>query len=312
MPHQLSKVCCSLTASLFALCASAQTSPSVHTRLHLEEIARIALSKNFDASGAELSPSGSVLVWSRNQRTVAVLKRGLAYPICGRRTVDPISAAFTEGDSVIEVIDSVSRRVIQAGTNGRCVELAGRIPDGSVAAAHVPTGWYVASIDTIGEGTLSYRRTDEPAKWISVVDGDSPTGRALHLATSAMAAVGNRILISSLRSPFDWALYDSTGRVLARSDRALAIRLSQGDEIGWTLGLGVHALDSGFVEVLGDLRSDERKLALFDASGRFLRIASVPAPLGILHTLPVTRRLVVLRRLNTPELVIYSWRWQSP
>ena len=77
-------------------------------------------------------------------------------------------------------------------------------------------------------------------------------------------------------------------------------------------GTGVHALDSGFVQVLADLRSDRRHLLVYDSSGSFEPSNGRSTyPSGFSTRRPTCQQLLALRRTDRPEIVTYEWNWQS-
>lgn len=91
--------------------------------------------------------------------------------------------------------------------------------------------------------------------------------------------------------------------VAAELDSVLASR---------TRGLGIHALDDGFVQTIVDPQSDIRILVRYDSSGAVANLSNLNTAFGIAATDPDARKLLALRRTNGTEAVWYAWRWSAP
>ena len=60
-----------------------------------------------------------------------------------------------------------------------------------------------------------------------------------------------------------------------------------------------------------DPRSDRRLLVTYDVNGSLRRAQEIDVPIGAVYSLPSERRLLLLRRTDTQELVIYEWSWRA-
>jgi hypothetical protein len=64
------------------------------------------------------------------------------------------------------------------------------------------------------------------------------------------------------------------------------------------------------IEVLADVHGLRRRFAVFDSTGRYLRAATLDAPMVPVVNLPRLRQVVGLRTGRKQELVMYSWLWR--
>lgn len=71
-------------------------------------------------------------------------------------------------------------------------------------------------------------------------------------------------------------------------------------------------IDSGFIQVLADPKSDLRVIVLYSPNARLVRQAVMRVSLGFLDFEPITNRLLALRRTDGLELVTYRLQRNSP
>lgn len=77
------------------------------------------------------------------------------------------------------------------------------------------------------------------------------------------------------------------------------------------LGTGIFALDSGFIQILVDPKSDLRLVVRYAQNGAPEAVESLSTAFGILDTEPACKVLLALRRTDRLELVWYLWRWTA-
>ena len=118
--------------------------------------------------------------------------------------------------------------------------------------------------------------------------------------------------MSSARSPFTTQVVDPTGKLLRTLRPLLPMAFdTPADSVPfsrWTTA-GLFPLDSGYLQVIADSRSDRRLLVLLTEDGATARVARIDAPIGVGASLPDTRQLLMVRRSDVVELVLYRWQW---
>src|SRR5690606_18416796 len=74
-------------------------------------------------------------------------------------------------------------------------------------------------------------------------------------------------------------------------------------------GLPILPLDTGYLRVFADLRSDHRRLQWLNTDGVHHLLMELDDPIGFLDSDPVRRRLLALRAGNPTSITVYEWRW---
>lgn len=72
-------------------------------------------------------------------------------------------------------------------------------------------------------------------------------------------------------------------------------------------GLPLFRLARGYSQLISDPRSSKRQIHVFDEHGRWLRMRTIDAPIGLFHSDDGVHVLGV-RRLKSLELVVYHTR----
>lgn len=302
-------------------------------RLVLTESSRYVLEADVLVLGGALSPhGGGGVFWSADTVWIAA-NQGDVRPICPERVRAPLGAAFVTDPSsaeagnshtpTIEIVDGGmdeggGPRIIRF-SGGECRKMKWSAPPPGRQLGRASRRWVFAAETDSGSSN------DTHAGQVTLVGTDGHTSRPATIdlgpsASDSMAVVVSGsslgIVVSSRSFPFAWtALGENqplgwsdpgravSGRVPAANDRFYASDI-------W-VGMGVFALDAGFVQILADLGSDRRHLLVYDAGGAFKRRRAINVPFGILDTVPDRRELLALRRTDRVELLTYRWSWSS-
>ncbi len=122
----------------------------------------------------------------------------------------------------------------------------------------------------------------------------------------------NRLLLTETTFPFrSWAISQQgdshlvldPSSMFGAADRAKMLN-------GWTSGHAV-LLDSVYLQVLADPRSDERRLVTFSATtGKALRSLRLDVAAGIIDAVSGIQTAIAIRNTGQLELVYYRWRWR--
>lgn len=280
-------------------------------RLALEESRTIQLPPAFRVGGGAVAESGAVLYWNDAGRGVVVDRGSSIEILCGEFLSPPVAAAFVSGDSAIEIVYGVERAIFRATSYQSCdrVQNARSLSE-ILNAARWPGGWVLGGIDSTGLPTVTALDSLGGVQWLMHADTsrtDPANPRFGH-----MSPWSGGIILASIAWPFRWRVVP--GEPLNHpsapySDTIRGLGLEVDEFTEWA-GLPVVELDSGYIQTLADMRSDQRILVLFDHAGTPVRHRVLDVPLGIVASNPTAHLLLVLRRTDRLELVVYLWSWQ--
>lgn len=124
---------------------------------------------------------------------------------------------------------------------------------------------------------------------------------------------GNHWLVSRLFPPFWSATMDPAhSRVLTVLESIpLEYSVTDGRPPRWVAMPVIPLGSDGFLQVVSDVRSNNRTLFRFSADGAIVTRTELTSPLAFVAAEASTRRLWALRSLDQIELVEYTWRGGS-
>jgi hypothetical protein len=275
-------------------------------KLQMEEVASFSVPDSFAVLGAQMSPSGSIILWASNQPYLLVEDRGSLRPLAHDSLSAPVAAALVENDSVVEVVDAESRALIR-------ITLAGRIvsrqtiasPLAIKQARHSPLGWVL--LGQLPDSSLAVTRIASNG-WMQLYNNASIASlRSVH-----MLPWKEGVILSATSNQYGaWAFAPpDAAPILTFENISLPDGMdgSEADQGLW-VSLPLVQLDRGFLRTISDLRSDRRLLVLYDHAGRVMRQQVLNVPFGVLAAAPDSQVLVAARRGQTLEVVRYRWRW---
>ncbi|WP_419936739.1 hypothetical protein [Candidatus Palauibacter sp.] len=295
-------------------------------RLILTESSRHAMAVNVVLHGGALSPRGGGSVfWSSDTVWIASPDDPRVHPICAEMVRAPMGAAFIDDGAptnslAVEIVDAGVERA--AGprlirfSDGECRPASWTAPEPNRPLSHDSKRWVF--VGKTGPGLP----TGTPKTQVTLLrtDGHAVSPATIELKarwSDSMAVVlsgtSRGIIVTSRFFPFSWSATRTKTREAGRM--IVAGQLPASNELHYAndpwVGTGVFALDSGFVQVLADLRSDRRHLVIYASSGAFKRRRVLDVPFGILDTEPHRHELLALRRTDRLEILTYQWSWQS-
>ena len=314
----------SIAICLMALTTAHRPLAAQTNRLVLRESSRHVMPANIVVHGGALSPRGDgILFWSGDTVWITSPEHPAVRPICPQMVQSPLGAAFTGARlptdrAVVVIVDAgvegkVGPQLIRF-SNGVCRAETWNGPEPNRSLTRAGKRWVF--VDEIDAGP---RRAD-PTTRVSLLTADGlsvkPATIEIELSASwsdsiavVLSGTPSGIVATSRFFPFAWSAISES------SAPAASGRVPDGNDLFYTndpwVGLGVFALDSGFVQILADLASDRRHLLVYDPSGSFKRRTEIDVPFGILDTLLDGQELLALRRTDRLEILIYRWSWQS-
>lgn len=281
-------------------------------RLELIQESSFSLPRGFEVTGATLSENGSVVVWSRENSAVIWTDGESTKRLCPDQAIDPLASVVVNPPSGIEIVDGRTGRLILARLTGGCRWGRRLGPRGTIVAAayHRRTSQWIA---LLSRGALSMLggprgRNEASQAPVPVSAAELPT---MHMTPSATG-----VILSSLKAPYEWVSISTDGVPLMRgrpfmTDTTVASGSDFRASAGF-LGMSTHHIDSGYVQLLADPKSDLRVIVVYATNAEVTRRTTLDVPIGILDFQPTTKRLLALRRTDELELVTYRLRRTSP
>lgn len=280
--------------------------------LTLEAGLAIDLPDSLDISSGEILGDGSLAVISASAHAVLLVPQTVgARPqeVCRQQLKTPLAVGLVSDR--IAILDSTGTIWTSAESReASCTResIAISADETPFLAAKVDQGWlllvsnadaeaWVVSVDSLGQLKARWR----------VNDG---VQAAIAPRRAFLTGLGHSAALASIDWPFQWTELETGVSAPALRHPLDSLIASSSDSIseGW-LGLRVVKLDEGYLQVLADKGSDQRAFVLFDSGGRARRISRVKAIVGVLDTDASNRRMLMLRRTDKLELVLYRWAW---
>jgi hypothetical protein len=268
----------------------------------------VALAESLEVSGGALAEREGAVLWSQPSRTVQVVSRGMLTGVCGGVGISPIAAAFAPGDTVVEIVDRSAGAIWHGTANGSCIQAFNLPPAGTVvAAARCEKAWIVMllgldrTLRILARESSEWREQPDLSKLLPVASD----GRDIHLACPG------GVLMSAAVYPFDWVYVDPTARITkgrpAGMERMFDSRSATPPAV---VALRMGLFESGFVQILANMRDDRRLFVGYDTGGTPVSAHTVPVPLGLLDSRLRPARALALQRFPGLGLAFMEWHWQ--
>lgn len=292
--------------------------------LTLREIGSTPLPGSVDVTAAVIVGDTAVALVSRSQRAASVhsMPGGRwGKVLCYREWTAPL--AVVELNGVVTALDSsgfLRSQRAELFRSSECQSRRAGLDSGLViySAVAVRTGWVllVRSVDATDWIVRLDTAGNERARWR--LTGAARTD--VSPARSFLSAAGDSVIISSGDWPFQWTVVGSNGldtgphsimdapdrQIRDAPDRQIRALVTE----SWT-GLRTVALDDGYLQVIAERSTERRAFVLYDRSRVARRVMMVDAIVGILDADAAAKKLLMLRRTDRLELVLYEWEWGS-
>ena len=277
--------------------------PGYAQTLELIEQRAIALPERVTVTQAELGDRGSILVWG--PADAWMVREGALEPLCDSPVRNALAGHMTAEDQVEMVLGSPGHGLLSSTPEGcRFTSFASRAP---VLRAAAYAGGARLGVDD--RGRILEIAFDGS---IRAIDHHSMTVTQLAQAASDtlpvwMAPTSSGFIIGMRAPPFVW-LHASLG------DEEVVVNPLQSDfvrSIGAGVSTGVVQVDDHFVQVIADLQSTTRRLLLFGEDGELVREKRIEVPFGVLDVNTQTQTMLVLRRSDHLEVVVYEYSWRD-
>lgn len=128
-----------------------------------------------------------------------------------------------------------------------------------------------------------------------------------------LTSVGCDVIVTRVLPPFESSRLTPEGdrALIAQPEMSTMEKVQSGYFRGW-VSLPLIPLDKGYIQVLANLRSDQRLLIRYGIDGEQRATRELDAPVGLLGSLVSQRLIVGIRDLGSrTEAVMYRWQWRQ-
>lgn len=271
--------------------------------LELVEQRAIRLPDGITVTQGELDDGGSILLWG--PADVWIVRDGALQPICDSPIRHALAGHMT-GEHQAEIIVATPSDGLIGSTSDGC-RFTRLAPSASTLRAAVYTAGARVGLDE--QGRMLEIASDGTIRPMGL---RSTTLRQVAQAASDtlplwMAPATDGFVIGMRAPPFVWLHTSRDGEETVanplRSDSVRAIEIA--------ISTGVVQVDDHYLQVIADLQSTARRLLLFDDEGELVQESRIEVPFGVLAVNAQTRTLLVLRRTDRLELVLYEYSWKD-
>lgn len=278
--------------------------------LELRELSALAIDDTLRVAGLAVNDTVAAILYA-NSKFVHIAGTGAVSP---RRGVQPCSGLPTSAGwastGELEVLCDAGEEVVRLNdSEGTVLRWRGPSPIFLQSAVLVRDVWLAGGNDS--DGSFVVVRLTPPNGYESLASlAPSADGRDSFPVLASLSPVDSSVFVTVRREPFTVIEISPSGRELRRLTPSLPrpSRRSLRDE-GW-VALGSLMIGNATIEVLADVHGLRRRFAVFDSTGRYLRAATLDAPMVPVVNLPRLRQVVGLRTGRKQELVMYSWLWR--
>ena len=277
--------------------------------LILTERARLRLPSSYSVTGGAAGPSATVLLLDNRSDHLLLVRRNAfrAIPLPAGASVT--GAAFVDGDSIVELVDARHRSVLRFNLSRERV-LGEQFFDTDLAAvesaAFVAGTWFLGGRTVRSEFRLVEVAADGTTHVVGVPLWNGPTA----LPTAYVAGHNSDLIVTGLSSPFKAILLDPAGDLKRTITPADCLTSQDRLTVRDWISLPVLPVEPGYLQVLSDLKSDERMLVVYDESGNPIRTTRINVPLGLFAVSQTQHLLYGLIAVGSEELIVYDWRWR--
>jgi hypothetical protein len=325
--HAISRAAIAVTITFIGACAEsspgardafvARPAEGSNSLLQLDEVSTRVIPDSFTLAGVD-GTAERTLLWATNQSFVIMDDHGQERIIRRRGMGPPIAAALVGDSSVLEVLDVGS--VVRLSKTGNLLQRWNyKVSFSPSKGVRSEQTWYVGGLNRRGDFEIVVMKASGetahyytlPRARLSPRKEDSSFFNPVHLTP-----VGRYLMVTVVNAPYENILLDAEGTEQqtftppAHTDSTPPG--TQGDSmLGQWISLPTLPLDCGFLQTISDLRSDRRRLVLYDDGGNLLRESLIVVPLGFVDVVGEDQRLIAARSTTITELVGYRWKWTA-
>lgn len=238
-------------------------------------------------------------IWSRSESLIRWQpSRGDTATVVARDLPDGIVAVSVEGENLHV---AMTHGGLTMSTSGKIVrDFALPVGQHLLDATWIRSGWLLLIQDADSTVKLLDARGTAIRRAFADSAG-SPVVRRLTKVAPGLVAV------AALRAPFVVDLLSTSGDLL----QSMAPPIEDLDVPDTWISLPFLPLDSAYLQTLSDLKSNRRRIVLYNHRGQVVRVRDIELPLGFVHSDVSSSTLLAVRRTDVTEIVEYRWRWRQ-
>ena len=280
--------------------------------LHLQQVDVIPAPAGFRIDDIAISSEGTTLI--RNETEGIRIRKpedAMWSPHVGPLPYRVVGATFVNGG--IEIVDAGLGMIYAMSLSGVVtdqVELCDA--EQVVAAARASGGWYAILQDAVDD-SVRYISYFEPKGSVTQCDERLPRLYTLDSGPVSLTAADADILITRIQPPFTTVRVSTDGSVgvQLRATSTDQMPSEANDEAVSLAGMPTLRLDVGYLQVLSEPATDVRHFILYSEQGEQVRRTTITGAIGFVSADASSEKLVGLRNIGEPEVVIYGWEWAS-
>jgi hypothetical protein len=297
-----------LTMPMITSCITSDDAATTKSLIEFRSIAEVTVPDSFVVRGATLVDSMTALAWAAAEARLLYASPARTEIIAVSGLGQPVGVHWNRETRTAEIVDAENKTFVTVDAHWRVkqrtpIEVAGEI----VEAARDSAQWFLGiRLDTITFAVVAVR-----------LDGSaSPSTLTTLSATDArqfywLTARNGGVVVTSMRRLGQQPLLSRTSDAMVlRAGNVIEENATTRDSL-FRVGLRLVPLDTGFLQVVADLRSDERELVLLNEDGTMRRKLAIAAAMGALASDPDHNVILFARTLNAVDLVFYRWRWRN-
>jgi len=303
-----SAVCLSLGLSVPTPLCSLQSTDLGRPSLELEQVMLIPVPSDWPISGIAPAGDDAVLTWNYSDSWVAVLNKEGSILRVGEGILRQPVAASMLPDGRIEVVERGGSLVILDREEDAWTREEIHTPLNSIlAAARAEDAWYVGGWTQPDTAWVAFRvEANRSTLPIISFPRDLVGSFGAHLTARTSG-----IVATVVDAPFSAVARTSTGSSLTLSPPDPGA-FGTGGDARWH-SMGVLELRPGWLQILYDLRTDQRILVTYGRDGDVIRAIRIPVAIGLFTNGSRPRTVIGMRDVGSgeKEIIVYAWRWDG-
>jgi len=290
--------------------------PTATSQLVFNEIFSWSLADPSRYVGAAILGDSAVLAWTEEgEMFMFHVARPEPSTVTGAPAVMSATVLMSPSNALVALVAKSQGSLLRVESDGvvsvsemRCADLATAmevisLPFGTLATGLGPTGEYVVTLSAWEAGGC-----ETFAEAPSPCDLERPS-LSVSRTDRFVALMG----CSDPSRPLIGVSWDSTGLAFRPIERSVPVEVARSFvRIGplWR-GLPLLPLDGGYMRVVADVRTNTRRVEIWDDDGAHRQTVISHVPFGLVASAPDRKLLVGMRGGSEFRLILMRWDWLS-
>lgn len=280
--------------------------------LTLQRVLVTSVPDTVQLTGMSAVSDSQIVSWSFVDSTVVYISRTNEGVQVESRAVPGSPIAATANVAAIAERDGITIVPMDDSEGAHSIELSSPV----LQAARFDQTWYVATRDSLHRFSV-LRLEPSMNRVVKIETFDGAAEKFLLTGGhDALVATKTTAPFTSFRLLQNGTVVDTLQPAQPTGDSARAAPAlapnPEGEDSKWVSLPLVPLADEGYLQTISDLKSDRRKICVFDKNGAFVRCRQIKIPIGIYDAAPGGHLLVGAIEARSSLIVGYRWRWQDP